>query len=247
VSESNSASPLFSLRNVTQQRGDATILRDLTLDLPRTAVTALIGPSGAGKTSLIRLLNRLDDPSSGEVLFDGKPITAYPVFALRRRVGFVFQRPTMFEGTVAGNLRAAAMLAGAAHATDAPDVTRVLDAAGLDGSYATRDAGRLSGGEQQRVSIARALMTRPDVLLLDEPTSALDPEVAERLLTTVARLAREGGVSVVMVTHRLSEAQRASTFTVMLEAGRLVEAGATERIFTGATHARTRAYIASTE
>jgi putative ABC transport system ATP-binding protein len=241
------ASPLFSLLHVTQQRGDATILRDLTLDLPRTEVTALIGPSGAGKTSLIRLLNRLDDPSSGEVLFDEKPITSYPVFSLRRRVGFVFQRPTMFQGTVADNLRVAVTLGVERERTGAPDMERVLEAVGLDASYATRDASRLSGGEQQRVSIARALMTRPDVLLLDEPTSALDPEVAERLLTTIVRLSRERGVAVVMVTHRLSEAQRASTFTVMLEAGRLVEAGPTAQLFTGATQARTRAYIASTE
>lgn len=223
------------------------MLRDLTLDLPRTGVTALIGPSGAGKTSLIRLLNRLDDPASGDVLFDGKPIASYPVFALRRRVGFVFQRPTMFEGTVADNLRIAVSLGGERHAAEAPDVTRVLEAVGLDGAYATRGAERLSGGEQQRVSIGRALMTRPEVLLLDEPTSALDPEVAERLLSTIVRLSRERGVAVVMVTHRLSEAQRASTFTVMLEAGRVVEAGATGQIFSGATQARTRAYIASTE
>lgn len=241
------ASPLFSLRHVTQQRGDVTILSDLTLDLPRTEVTALIGPSGAGKTSLIRLLNRLDDPSAGDVLFDGKPLTSYPVFALRRRVGFVFQRPTMFDGTVADNLRVAVSLGAERQTTEAPDVARVLEAVGLDGEYATRQADRLSGGEQQRVSIARALMTRPDVLLLDEPTSALDPEVAERLLSTVVQLSRDRGVAVVMVTHRLSEAQRASTFTVMLEAGRLVEAGTTKQIFSSATQARTRAYIASTE
>ena len=239
--------PLFSLRQVTQRRGAAIILSDVTVDLPRTEVTALIGPSGAGKTSLIRLLDRLDDPTAGEVLFDGKPIESYPVFALRRRVGFVFQRPTMFEGTVADNLNVAVELSAGRERTDAPPVERVLEAVGLDSSYASRDASRLSGGEQQRVSIARALMTRPEVLLLDEPTSALDPEVAERLLTTIVRLSRERGLAVVMVTHRLSEAQRASTFTVMLEGGRLVEAGPTQRIFTGATKARTRAYIASTE
>ena len=241
------ASPLFSLRNVTQRRGDTTILRDLTLDLPRTEVTALIGPSGAGKTSLLRLLDRLDDPSDGEVLFDGRPIESYPVFALRRRVGFVFQRPTMFAGTVADNLGVAAALRDARERNEAPDVALVLEAVGLEASYATRDASQLSGGEQQRVSIARALMTRPHVLLLDEPTSALDPEVAERLLTTVERLSRERGVAVVMVTHRLTEAQRASTFTVMLEAGRLVEAGPTARLFSAPAHARTRAYLASTE
>ena len=242
-----STSPLFSLRAVTQERAGTTILRDVTLDLPRTAITALIGPSGAGKTSLLRLLNRLDDPASGEIAYDGKPITTYPVNALRRRVGFVFQSPTMFPGTVAENLRTAVALGGDAAAASAPDVAQVLDAVELSAAYAERDAGRLSGGEQQRVSIARALMTRPAVLLLDEPTSALDPEVAERLLTMVERLTRERGVAVVMVTHRLSEARAISTYTVMLEAGRVIETGATSQLFTSAANARTRAYLASTD
>jgi putative ABC transport system ATP-binding protein len=241
------SSPLFALRRVAQERDGGAILRDVTLDLPRTAVTALIGPSGAGKTSLLRLLNRLDDPSAGEVWFEGRPITSYPVGALRRRVGFVFQAAAMFPGTVADNLRTAVALGGAAGATGTPppDPATVLDAVGLSAAYATREAARLSGGEQQRVSIARALMTRPEVLLLDEPTSALDPEVAERLLATVERLSRERGVAVVMVTHRLSEARDVSTYTVMLEAGRVVEVGATDRIFTAATNARTRAYLAT--
>jgi polar amino acid transport system ATP-binding protein len=118
---------------------------------------------------------------------------------------------------------------------------------GLSADYASREAGRLSGGEQQRVSIARALMTRPDVLLLDEPTSALDPEVAERLLETVARLTRERGVAAVMVTHRLGEAREISTYAVMLEGGRLVEAGPTERLFTAPASERTRAYLATAD
>jgi putative ABC transport system ATP-binding protein len=241
------ASPLFSLRGVTQERGGAVILRDLTLDLPRTAITALVGPSGAGKTSLLRLLNRLDDPTAGQVAFDGQPITAYPVGALRRRVGFVFQTPAMFPGTVAANLRTAAELGHVAASPDAPAIERVLLAVELSADYAAREAGRLSGGEQQRVSLARALMTGPDVLLLDEPTSALDPEVAERLLATIARLTRERGVAVVMVTHRLSEARETSTYTVMLEGGRLVEAGPTERLFTAPASGRTRAYLATAD
>jgi ABC-type proline/glycine betaine transport system ATPase subunit len=140
------ASPLFSLRGVTQERGGAVILRDLTLDLPRTAITALVGPSGAGKTSLLRLLNRLDDPTAGQVAFDGQPITAYPVGALRRRVGFVFQTPAMFPGTVAANLRTAAELGHVAASPDAPAIERVLSAVELSADYAARDAGLLSGG-----------------------------------------------------------------------------------------------------
>jgi len=237
---------LFALRGVTQTRGGAVVLRDVTLDLPPNAVTALIGPSGAGKTSLLRLLNRLDDPTSGEVLFEGRPVASYPVAALRRRVGFVFQSATMFPGTVAENLAIAVALGtGAPNASDVPNATAVLRAVGLDASYASRVASSLSGGEQQRVSLARALMTRPAVLLLDEPTSALDPEVAEHLLGTVDELARDRGLAVVMVTHRLAEARSYSAHTVMLEAGRVVEAGPTDRLFTGASSERTRAYLAA--
>jgi ABC-type methionine transport system ATPase subunit len=239
--------PLFALRNVTQQRGATTVLHDLTVDFPRTTTTAIVGPSGAGKTSLLRLLNRLDDPTSGEVSFDGRPLTSYPVAALRRRVGFVFQRAAMFPGSVADNLRAAVELGGANEASNAPPMDRVLTAVGLSPDFASREAGRLSGGEQQRVSIARALMTRPEVLLLDEPTSALDPEVAERLLATIGRLTRERGVAVVMVTHRLSEARHISTHMVMLEGGRLVEAGPTAQLFASPNTERAREYLSTAE
>jgi putative ABC transport system ATP-binding protein len=239
--------PVFRLSGVRQERGGKVILRDLSLDLPRTAITALVGPSGAGKTSLIRLLNRLDDPVAGEVGFEGKPIASSPVAALRRRVGFVFQTPAMFPGTVAENLKTAVEIGGPAASVNPPDVGNVLSAVGLGAEYADREAAKLSGGEQQRVSLARALMTRPEVLLLDEPTSALDPEVAVRLLATIARLTEERGVSVIMVTHRLSEARHVSTYTVMLEAGRLVEAGATKQLFARATSARAREYLASSD
>jgi ABC-type methionine transport system ATPase subunit len=241
-----STPPVFTLRNVTQERGGKTILRDVSLELPRSEITALVGPSGAGKTTLLRLLNRLDDPTSGDITFNGRPITSYPIGALRRQVGFVFQRPTMFEGTVERNLRIATELAKNTTAS-APSMDSALDDVGLGRDYLSLDASRLSGGEQQRVTIARALMTRPEVLLLDEPTSALDPEVAERLLATIARLTREKGMSVVMVTHRLSEARQASTHMVMLEAGQLVEAGPTAQLFTSAAVERARAYLSTTD
>lgn len=247
VSEVGVERSLFALRGVTQERGGTMILRDVTLDLPRTAITALVGPSGAGKTSLLRLLNRLDDPAAGQVSFDGQPISGYPIGTLRRRVGFVFQTPAMFPGTVRDNLRTAVDLGAAGSVSGAPPAERVLDAVGLSADYASREAESLSGGEKQRVSIARALMTGPEVLLLDEPTSALDPEVAERLLATIARLTREHGVSVVMVTHRLGEARHISTYTVMLEGGRLVEAGPSAQLFAGASSERARAYLATAD
>ena len=240
--------PLFSLRAVTRTRHARPVLRDVTLDIPRGQVTAIVGPSGAGKTSLLRLLNRLDDPDSGEITFDAQPLTNIPVRTLRRRVAFVFQSPVMFAGSVADNITAAATLG---HPTPhaKTHVDALLDLCGLNASYAPRIATELSGGEQQRVAIARALATHPDVLLLDEPTSALDPEVAETLMHTIRGFASTthtyAPASTIMITHRLAEARATSSYTVMLEDGVVVETGFTEQLFTAPTSERTRAYLRS--
>lgn len=238
----------FSLRKVEQVRGDTHTLRDIDLDILTGAVTALVGPSGAGKTSLIRLLNRLADPTSGSVTWHGTPLTSIPVRELRRRVGFVFQAPVMFAGSVADNLQVALDLARAeaplrsdANATMERD--EALQLAGVDPSLAARDAQSLSGGERQRVSIARALMSKPEALLLDEPTSALDPDVAEHVMTTIRGLADTLHLTVVMVTHRLAEARAVSTHTVFMEAGRVVEAGPTHVMFSAPNEARTREFL----
>lgn len=240
------AIPSFSLRNVEQERAGRRTLCGIDLDLPRREVIALVGPSGAGKTSLLRLLNRLDDPTRGSVAFEGAPIDDVPVRELRRRVGFVFQTPVMFAGTVRDNLVTARELSANGAEQRRPD-GETLRLAGLDESFLNREAGRLSGGERQRVSIARALMTSPEVLLLDEPTSALDPEVAEQLMKTVRELAAKAAVTIVMVTHRLAEAREASTHTVLLEAGKVIEAGATAILFATPRQERTREYLLGRE
>lgn len=237
--------PAFTLRGVEQERAGRRTLSGVDLDLPRREVVALVGPSGAGKTSLIRLLNRLDDPVRGAITFAGAPIDTVPIRELRRRVGFVFQSPVMFTGTVQANLETAAALA--ANGCPLPNVAEGVRLAGLDESFLNREAERLSGGERQRVSLARALMTSPEVLLLDEPTSALDPEVAEQLMLTVRRLADEVGVTIIMVTHRLAEARSASTHLVLLEAGRVVESGLTSAMFSSPSEARTREYLLGRE
>ncbi|MDB4884017.1 MAG: ABC-type polar amino acid transport system, ATPase component [Gemmatimonadetes bacterium] len=250
--------PAFSLRGVEQLRGSTRTLRGVDLDVPAGEVVALVGPSGAGKTSLIRLLDRLDDPSSGTVTYQGAPIASIPVRELRRRVGFVFQTPVMFAGSVADNLSiardlpyAAARLPAVGRRPAVPPAARertlapddALRLAGVDPALASRDAQTLSGGERQRVSIARALMTSPDALLLDEPTSALDPDVADHVMATIRTLADTMHLTVVMVSHRLAEARAVSTHTVFMEAGRVIETGPTEMMFTAPHEARTREYL----
>ena len=233
----------FTLKGVYQVKAGITVIDGVEVDIPHGDIIALVGPSGAGKTSLLRLLNRLDDPVRGEILYRARPITDYPVQALRRQVGFVFQSPVMFPGTVRENLQVALALGG--HQDQDAD-TRMAEAmalAELDHALCDREGDCLSGGQQQRVNIARALMTSPDVLLMDEPTSALDPETADRLMETTRRLSREQHLTVVMVTHRLAEARRSSDRTIVLERGRIVASGHTADVFERTTDPRLRAFL----
>ncbi len=242
-SKQKTTAPAFVLKKVRQEREGQTVLDGINLEIAAGAITALIGPSGAGKTSLLRLLNRLDDAASGEIFYRSRLITEYAVQALRRQVGFVFQTPVMFPGSVADNLRKALELAGKSVAGSQDLIFEMLALAELDSDFAERDGSRLSVGQKQRVNIARALVNAPEVLLMDEPTSALDPETADRLMETVRRLAQDKKITIVMITHRLSEARRASDMTIVMEAGRVIETGATDYIFEEATNSRIREFL----
>ena len=244
-SPQNIFSPAFSLRGVRQFRGAQSILDDINLEIEKGKITALIGTPGAGKTSLLRLLNRLDDPSGGEIFYRSRPIIEYPVQNLRLRVGFVFQTPVMFPGTVGDNLRTALALGGKPVSDTENLIADTLKLAEIKSSLESRDGAQLSVGQKQRVSIARALMTSPEVLLMDEPTSALDPETADKLMETVRHLARKKNITVVMVTHRLSEAKKASDVTVVMEAGRIIATGATNHIFYVTQNSRIREFLGS--
>jgi ABC-type methionine transport system ATPase subunit len=231
----------FSLHDVRQVRGEVVTLESLDMTLPRGGITTLFGPSGAGKSALLRLLNRLDDPVTGEIRYGGQPIMSFPVRELRRRVGFVFQVATPFPGTVADNLTVAAGIAGVAPDTVEATMHETVSSVGLTEDLLTRDASRLSVGQLQRVGIARALMTGPETLLMDEPTASLDPETADTLLQTVSSLA-ERGLTIVMASHRLEEAERLSHYAVMLDAGVVVEAGPAVDVF-ASDHPRLRAFL----
>lgn len=245
----------FTLKQVRQVREGNVVLDGVELEIMQGEITALVGASGAGKTSLLRLLNRLDDPTGGEIFYESKPINRYAVQELRRRVGFVFQTPVMFPGTLRDNLRAAIMLGkqieqkndGGADDKDRNEqrIAEAMRLAELDAALGEQDGGRLSVGQKQRANIARALVTAPDVLLMDEPTSALDPETADRLMDTIRRLKQEKKLTVVMVTHRLAEARRVSDTIIVMERGRIVEAGATKDIFERTIDTRTNLFLDS--
>jgi putative ABC transport system ATP-binding protein len=210
---------LFELERVTQSRDGETVLEGLSASLPEGA-SCVAGPSGSGKSTLLRLLNRLADPDSGVVRYRGADVRERDPLALRQEVCLVPQLPALLEGTVEDNIRFAAELA-----ERRVDVSRLLDLAGLDGSFAPRVAAKLSVGEQQRVMLARSLALEPRVLLLDEPTSALDEDARAAVEATLVGLRERVKVSTVLVTHDLEQARRMADWVVRLDEGRLVAEG----------------------
>jgi putative ABC transport system ATP-binding protein len=212
---------LLQLEHLTRTVNGKTIVNDISLDVNAGDLLGIVGPSGAGKSSLLRLLNRLDEPTSGTVLLEGKDYREIPTRELRRRVGMVMQRPFVFPGTVADNLRFGPQQQGRTLSDD--EIEQLLRGVGLAG-YAAEDVGHLSGGEAQRVCFARALANQPKVLLLDEPTSALD-EAAKFDVEAVIRKVSEQGVTSVLVTHDLQQARRLAMRVAQLQAGKLVRIG----------------------
>jgi putative ABC transport system ATP-binding protein len=211
---------LFELDRVRLSRAGRQVLAGFSASVPE-GVSAIVGPSGSGKSTILRLLDRLVDPDEGSVRYRGTDVRELDPLALRREVGLVPQLPALLDGTVAANVRFAAGLGGDGH----PDVRSLLWHAGPNPSFADRDAGRLSVGEQQRVMLARALALEPGVLLLDEPTAALDGAAREAVERSIARLAGDLGVAIVIVTHDEEQAARVAHWVVRVEAGRSGGAG----------------------
>jgi putative ABC transport system ATP-binding protein len=206
------------------------VLQDVDITIPRHVITVLCGPSGGGKTSLLRLLNRLDDPVQGDILLDGRPIVEYVVTELRHRVALVFQTPVMFPGTVSDNLAVAAELAGVQDDQFDRLASQVMLLAELEPSLLERPGDELSVGQKQRVNLARALMTSPEVLLLDEPTSALDPKTARALMKTIGSLSEVRRLTIIVATHRVSEARQYAHHAVVVQEGRVIDSGDAARV-----------------
>lgn len=219
--------PALETRNLSRTVSGKLLVDSISVQIPLGEVLAVVGPSGAGKSSFLRLLNRLDEPTGGTVLLHGEDYRGMAPRDLRRRVGMVMQTAYLFPGTVAANIAFGPLQRGV---TITPDqIAALLDRVGLPG-YWDRDVGNLSGGEAQRVSVARTLANAPEALLLDEPTSALDEASARGIEELLLGIIQERQMTCVIVTHNRPQAARIASSTMVMEAGKLVTIGPTKEV-----------------
>ena len=199
----------IEFEGVRKSLGGKEVLRGVDLKVGKGEVVAIVGPSGGGKTTVLRCANRLHDPDAGTVRFDGADTSGMDARKLRARVGMVFQESAMFPGTVRENIAYGLTVRGVEDPRVlAKAVASAAAAASVPRTLLGRDADKLSGGERQRVAIARALAIAPEVLLLDEPTSEIDPKLLRRIEKALVAMTRERGASLLWVTHSAGQAKR---------------------------------------
>ncbi|HEX8047449.1 amino acid ABC transporter ATP-binding protein [Rhizobium sp.] len=244
---------MIELSHIEKRFGDSVILKDINLTIPEGTVTALVGPSGGGKSTLLRCINLLEIPTAGTIRIGDVSTTFQPgkktawqdIQKIRRQTGMVFQNFQLFphrtaiENVMEGLTTVLRWPADKARARAVELLTKVGMAHKIDAWPST-----LSGGQQQRVAIARALAPSPRVLLCDEPTSALDPELAAEVVDVLGKLANEG-TTMVMATHDLRLASKIATSVVFLEAGNIVETGPSRTIFGAPQQERTKQFIST--
>jgi ABC-type transporter Mla maintaining outer membrane lipid asymmetry ATPase subunit MlaF len=215
---------LIEIKGLYKSFGKSEILNDINLDIEEGKILALIGPTGSGKTSLLRLIDTLDQPTRGSIFFHDEDIcrlSSKEKLLVRRRMAMVFQKPVMFSRSVYENVAYGLKVRSNGNSRD--DVLHTLEEVGLLG-YESRSATTLSGGEMQRIALARAMVIKPEVLLLDEPTANLDPNSASAIDGLIGRLA-QGGTTVVIASHNMTECQRLANRFVVLANGRIIRTG----------------------
>jgi len=203
---------LVELKGITKTFQEKDVLKDINLEIRKGMNLGLIGPTGCGKTTLIRIIDFLESPTSGTYLFDGldtSKCSKKEKINIRRRIGMVFQNPVVLKGTVFENAAYGLDIRGLDKKEYEDKIHRTLEALGL-GSYQERNAASLSGGETQRLALARALITEPDILLLDEPTANLDPLSTEKIESIISQLRKNKNTTILMATHDLAQGQRLS-------------------------------------
>ena len=222
------------MREVSRQPpgGNRPLVDQVTLEIDRGELVNLAGQSGAGKTSLLRLVNRLDEPTAGEIQVLGRSIHDWPVRELRRKAAFVFQEPVLVGKTVRDALAMVYQVWGDGSADIESNALEVmLENVRLGAPFLERNCQELSIGQKQRVSIARALLTRPEILLLDEPTSGLDEQTGQELLEFLLELNQSQGVTILIANHRMAEVQYLGGRLVVLRQGSVVADGSVHHLF----------------
>jgi molybdopterin-binding protein len=201
--------PQLEIKNVFKKYEEKTVLEDINLTVERGTTLGIIGPTGCGKTTLLRIIDLIEKPSSGKICFDGVDVSRSPKeqLKLRRRVGMVFQNPVVFKGTVLENVHYGLKVRGGDQESSIDDILELLKSLGLEG-YEDQKASTLSGGETQRVALARALVIRPEILLLDEPTANLDPLSTDKIESMIEDIRQKKETTILMATHNLIQGQR---------------------------------------
>jgi tungstate transport system ATP-binding protein len=222
----------IKVMGLNHRYGDRVILQNINLSVDRGAVFALIGPTGAGKTTLLRIIDLLEVPGAGDIYFDGKciPQSGKQRLEIRRRMSFIHQKPQVFNLSVYDNVACGLRWRGEKRSEIVGKVDHILEMVGLEG-YKNRNARTLSGGETQRVALARSLVLEPEVLLLDEPTANLDPVSIAKIEQLISHVARQRNTTMIIATHDMSQGQQlADRIGVLLE-GKLVQTSNATDIF----------------
>ncbi|SDG16700.1 glutamate transport system ATP-binding protein [Sinosporangium album] len=245
MAENGEAAPLVTLAHVDKYFGDVHVLKDINLTVSRGEVLVVIGPSGGGKSTLCRTINRLETIDAGSIVFDGRPLPAEgrELARLRSEVGMVFQSFNLFaHKTILENVALGPVKVRKVPRAQAEErALQLLERVGI-AAQADKYPAQLSGGQQQRTAIARALAMDPKMILFDEPTSALDPEMVQEVLDVMVELAREG-MTMVVVTHEMGFARRAANRVVFMADGQIVEESAPEEFFTNPGTERAKDFL----
>lgn len=238
--------PVIKVHDVSKWFGKFRVLDNLTLDIDSGTVAVVCGPSGAGKSTLIRCINGLEKFQAGTIEVDDIPVnpSSKSIFEIRRKVGIVFQNYNLFPHlTCLENLTISPVKVLKNSKNEAQKMAfQLLERVGIV-DQALKYPSQLSGGQQQRVAIARALAMNPEVMLFDEPTSALDPEMIKEVLEVMKSLAREGQVTMIVVTHEMGFAKEVCNSLVFMEAGRIIETGAPKEFFENPKTERAQKFV----
>ena len=236
---------LFEIKDLQKKFGSLTVFDGLSETICKGDVVVIIGPSGGGKSTFIRCLNLLEQPTAGKIYFEGEDITAkgFDVNRHRQKVGMVFQQFNLFNNlTVLENITISLTKVKKQSEEESKEkALKLLKRVGLE-DKANAYPSQLSGGQKQRIAIVRALAMEPDVLLFDEPTSALDPEMVGEVLQVISDLARDG-ITLVVVTHEMGFARKVGTRVLFMDGGQIAEQGTPEEIFEHPQNARTKEFL----